>query len=57
MRALLRRRSPTKTSRLQFMDITLDTRSHEVRRGERLIAMGSKEYALLEVLCAIHIRF
>jgi len=48
VRALLRRRSPTKTPQLQFMDITLDTRSHEVRRGERMIAMGSKEYALLE---------
>nr|BBH88709.1 DNA-binding response regulator [Thermosporothrix sp. COM3] len=48
VRALLRRRSPIKSPVLQFMDITLDTRSHEVRRGERLITLGNKEYALLE---------
>ncbi len=50
VRALLRRGSPIKTPVLQFMDITLDTRTHEVRRGERLISLGNKEYALLEFL-------
>lgn len=50
IRALLRRGSPIKTPVLQFMDITLDTRTHEVRRGERLISLGNKEYALLEFL-------
>ncbi len=48
VRALLRRRSPIKSPQLHFMDITLDTSTHEVRRGERVIALGSKEYALLE---------
>lgn len=48
VRALLRRRSPIKTPQLHFMDITLDTSTHEVRRGERAITLGSKEYALLE---------
>jgi two-component system OmpR family response regulator len=48
VRALLRRGSPIKTSLLQFMDIRLDTRTHEVRRGERLITLCNKEYALLE---------
>ncbi|GCF08598.1 response regulator transcription factor [Dictyobacter arantiisoli] len=48
VRALLRRRGPTRTPILQFLDITLDTRTHEVYRGERLISLGSKEYALLE---------
>jgi DNA-binding response OmpR family regulator len=48
VRALLRRGSPIKTPVLQFLDITLDTGSHEVRRGDRLIPLGSKEYALLE---------
>jgi|SRR5579859_7426947 len=47
-RALLRRGSPIKTPILQFMDITLDTGTHEVRRGERIIVLGNKEYALLE---------
>lgn len=48
-RALLRRSAPIKTPELHFMDIILDTRTHEVRRGERLINLGSKEYALLEL--------
>jgi DNA-binding response OmpR family regulator len=49
VRALLRRGAPIKTPTLQFMDIILDTRTHEVRRGERLIGLGNKEYALLEL--------
>ncbi|GHO45386.1 response regulator transcription factor [Ktedonospora formicarum] len=48
VRALLRRGGPVVASVLQFMDITLDTRTHEVRRGERSITLGNKEYALLE---------
>jgi DNA-binding response OmpR family regulator len=50
VRALLRRDGPSKTSELRFMDLTLDTRSHEVRRGQRLINLTSKEYILLELL-------
>ncbi len=49
VRALLRRGAPIKTPTLNFMDIVLDTRTHEVRRGERLIVLGNKEYALLEL--------
>jgi DNA-binding response OmpR family regulator len=49
VRALLRRGAPIKTPTLNFMDIILDTRTHEVRRGERLIGLGNKEYALLEL--------
>ena len=48
VRALLRRGTEVKTSTLHFMDITLDTSTHEVRRGERLVPLGNKEYALLE---------
>jgi DNA-binding response OmpR family regulator len=47
VRALLRRDGTPKTSILRFADITLDTRTHEVRRGERIIVCSSKEYALL----------
>jgi DNA-binding response OmpR family regulator len=48
VRALLRRGAPVKTTVLRFMDVTLDTGTHEVRRGDRIIALGNKEYALLE---------
>ncbi len=50
VRALLRREGPSKTTELQYMDITLDTRTHEVKRGERQISLTSKEYSLLELL-------
>jgi DNA-binding response OmpR family regulator len=50
VRALLRREGPSKTTELRFMDITLDTRTHEVKRGERQINLTSKEYSLLELL-------
>lgn len=48
VRALLRRGSEVKTSALQFMDISLNTSTHEVRRGRRVVVLGNKEYALLE---------
>ncbi len=48
VRALLRRGTTVKTSTFRFMDIVLDTRTHEVRRGDRVINLGNKEYALLE---------
>jgi DNA-binding response OmpR family regulator len=49
VRALLRREGPSKTTELQFLDITLDTRTHEVKRGDRQISLTSKEYSLLEL--------
>jgi DNA-binding response OmpR family regulator len=48
VRALLRRGTTVKTSTFRFMDIVLDTGTHEVRRGDRVINLGNKEYALLE---------
>ena len=50
VRALLRRKSMAKTAELHFMDIILDTSTSTVRRGERLITLSRKEYALLEFL-------
>ncbi len=50
VRALLRRESSTKTSVLSFLDIILDTTTHEAMRGERTITLSSKEYTLLEFL-------
>ena len=50
VRALLRRESQVKMVELRFMDITLDTRTHEAQRGDRTILLNNKEYALLEFL-------
>ena len=50
VRALLRRKSSEKTTVLRFMDLMLDTSTHEAWRGERRIMLSSKEYALLEFL-------
>src|ERR1700737_2648272 len=50
VRALPRRESTYRTVELHFMAITLDTGTHEARRGERIIQLNSKEYALLEYL-------
>ena len=50
IRALLRREPVLKGPVLQVADLTLDTRSREVRRGDRLIALTTKEYSLLEFL-------
>jgi two-component system response regulator MprA len=49
IRALLRR---TQTERIQiykFADLTLDTGSRQVSRGERLVHLTAKEYELLEL--------
>jgi DNA-binding response OmpR family regulator len=50
IRALLRRSSPVRTTSLKFLDITLETLTHEVRRGEYILTLSVKEYTLLEVL-------
>lgn len=50
VRALLRRTSIEKANVLHFLDLKLDTRTHEAWRGERLITLSHKEYVLLEYL-------
>ncbi len=50
VRALLRREAPSKAPELHFLDITLDPRTREVRRGKRVVDLSAKEYALLELL-------
>ncbi len=50
VRALLRREGPSRTAELRFMDIVLNTQTHEVQRGNRPIALFNKEYELLEFL-------
>ena len=48
VRALLRRDSLAKSTRLQISDLVLDTSSHRVTRGDTPIELTSKEYAMLE---------
>ncbi len=50
VRALLRRHDSVKSPVLRFLDIALDTRTHEVWRGARTVLLTAKEYALLEFL-------
>ena len=50
MRALLRRQRADHSPVWHFADLTLDTRTHEVWRGDHLVQLTAKEYALLEVL-------
>lgn len=48
VRALLRRDTGPKTTRLQVDDIVVDTLSHRVTRAGMAIELTSKEYAVLE---------
>ncbi len=51
VRALLRRgRAPETETQLRVADLTLDLLRHEARRGERVIELAAKEFALLEFL-------
>lgn len=50
VRALLRRQSDHKASLLSVSDLTMDTVSHQVRKGENQIDLTSREYAILEYL-------
>lgn len=50
IRALLRRDGTPRLSVLRFLDVTLDTRTHEAQRGTRCIPLSSKEYMLLDYL-------
>jgi DNA-binding response OmpR family regulator len=50
LRALSRRHSAVQdTEILRFEDVTMDTRSREVRRGDRRLDLTAKEYDLLEL--------
>jgi heavy metal response regulator len=51
LRAITRRNTEQpKTSALQVADLSLDTRTHQVRRGGKRIELVAKEYAVLECL-------
>ena len=48
VRSLLRRGSAEKSTMLNVADLQLDTVSHKAKRGERVIELTAREYALLE---------
>jgi DNA-binding response OmpR family regulator len=51
LRALTRRASDQpKSPIIEFSDLTLDTRTHQVQRRGRRIELAAKEYAVLECL-------
>ncbi len=49
IRALLRRAKPEGPEVLSFVDLRLDTGTHQAYRGERPIELTAKEYELLEL--------
>ena len=50
VRALLRRGPVLKPETIEVDDLSVDTRSREVKRGGRRVELTAKEYALLEYL-------
>lgn len=50
LRALLRRPKTTSGNVLKVSDLVLDTVSYEVKRGNQILKLSGKEYALLEYL-------
>jgi DNA-binding response OmpR family regulator len=49
IRAQLRRNQPRVVEVLRFADLTMDTSTREVRRGDRKLELTAKEYDLLEL--------
>ena len=50
IRAHLRRTNEVDPDELQFLDLSLNRRTREVRRGDRLVELTATEYDLLEYL-------
>lgn len=50
IKALSRRPKDLKDTTLQVGDLTLDTNTYEVKRGEQIITLSKKEFSLLEFL-------
>jgi two-component system, OmpR family, response regulator MprA len=48
VRALLRRKVAPEDVELRFAELIMDTKSHEVHRGNRLVHLTAKQYDLLE---------
>jgi DNA-binding response OmpR family regulator len=50
VRALGRRNNETKSAVLRVADLTLDTVTHQARRGDAVFELTAREYRLLEFL-------
>lgn len=50
IRVLVRKRTGNKTNIYTLADLTVDTQKREVRRGETLISLSSREFAILEYM-------
>jgi len=50
VRSLLRRKGEAKQAVIQIADLEINTASHEVKRGGKVVALSAREYALLEFL-------
>ena len=50
VRSLLRRKSDTKTSVITAGDLTINTNTHEIRRGSEPVNLTPKEYSILQFL-------
>ena len=50
LQALLRRRPPGESERLQVADVTLDPAAHTARRGTRDLELTRREFDLLELM-------
>lgn len=50
LRSLLRRKSKTRPVHLEAGDLSLDPATHQVRRGETIIEVTPREFAILEYL-------
>lgn len=50
VRSLLRRKSTVKEALIQIDDLEINTASHDVKRGGKVINLSAREYALLEYL-------
>jgi two-component system response regulator MprA len=50
IRALLRRQPALESEVLRFADLSMDTTTREVKRGEKLLDLTAQEYALLEFM-------
>lgn len=50
VRTITRRQSNEKTNVLKIDDLTMDCNNHSVKRGDRVIRLSSKEFAILEYM-------
>ena len=52
IRVMTRRRTGQGTSVITIGDLSIDTASHEVRRGQRTVELSAREYSILKYMAA-----